>query len=155
MGSTARTTMQHTDQEHQATMRWRSWPFVDQARWSWMVVAGLIGIGGMVWYLGGGWLLALAALGGSAGTLWQFLLPVSFEINALGLRREALGRTRLIAWQAVRAYQLRPTGIVLYQRSDPAKADLLRSLFVPFPADEDEMLCAMREHLPHAVEMPQ
>jgi len=55
----------------------------------------------------------------------------------------------------VRAYQLRPTGVVLYQRGDPSTFDLLRSLFVPYPADEDEMLCAMREHLTHAVELPQ
>jgi hypothetical protein len=55
----------------------------------------------------------------------------------------------------VRAYQLRPTGVVLYRRDDPTTVDLLRSLFVPFPADEDSMLCALREHLPHAVELPQ
>jgi hypothetical protein len=32
---------------------------------------------------------------------------------------------------------------------------VLRSFFVPFPEDEDAMLCALREHLPHAIELPQ
>jgi hypothetical protein len=105
--------------------------------------------------MGGGWLLAAAAVGGLAGTLWQFLLPVSYEIDSLGLRRRAMGRSRLIPWHAVRAYRLRPTGVVLYRRGDPATVDLRGSLFVPFPADEDSMLCALREHLPHAVELPQ
>ena len=141
-------------QEHPSTVRWRSWPLVDQARWSWMVVAGMLGVAGMVWYLGGGWLLAIAAVGGLAGTMWPFLLPISYEIDTLGLRRKALGRTRLIPWHAGRAFQLRQSGVVLYQRSDPTKADLLRSLFVPYPADEDDMLCAMREHLPQAAELP-
>ena len=51
-----------------------------------------------------------------------------------------LGRTRLVPWHAIRAYQLRPTGIVLYQRSDPGNFDLLRSMFVPYPPDADELL---------------
>ena len=155
MASTTPTTTQHTGDEAPATIRWRCWPLVDHLRWSWLAVCGMLAAGGLVWYLGGGWLLAVAAVGGLAGTLWQFLLPVSYEIDSLGLRRLALGHSRLIPWHAVRAYQLRPTGVVLYRRTDPTTLDLLRSLFVPFPADEDSMLCAMREHLPHAVELPQ
>ena len=154
MGSTTRTTMHQAGQDSAATLRWRSWPLVDQPRWSWLTACGMLGAGGMVWYLGGGWLLAIAAIGGLAATLWPFLLPIRYEIDTLGLRRYALGRTRLIPWHAVRSYQLRPTGVVLYRRADPTKIDLLRSLFVPFPADEDSMLCAMREHLPHALELP-
>jgi hypothetical protein len=59
-----------------------------------------------------------------------------------------------VPWQAIRAYQLRPTGILLYQTPDPSTLDLLRSLFVPYPADEDEMLVAVRSYLPHATELP-
>ena len=136
-------------------MRWRAWPLVDQSRWSWLVVCGIVAAGGVVGYAGGGWLLAAAAVIGLAGTLWQFLLPVSYEIDSLGLRRYALGRSRLVPWHAVRAYQLRPSGMVLYQCDDPTAVDMLRSLFVPYPPDEDEMLCAMRDHLMHAVELPQ
>ncbi|MEX0612835.1 MAG: hypothetical protein WD229_12010 [Pirellulales bacterium] len=146
--------MPHGGPEAAALIRWRSWPLSDHARWSWLLVAGMLGIGGIVWYLGGGWLLSTLAVFGLAGTLWQLLLPVDYEVNPLGLRRNALGRTRLIPWHAVRAYQLRPSGIELYRHSDPAKFDVLRGLFVPFPADEDSMLCAMREHLTHAVELP-
>jgi hypothetical protein len=105
--------------------------------------------------VGGGWLLAVAAVVGLAGTLWQLLLPVRYEADSLGIRRNALGRSRLIPWHAVRAFQLRPTGVVLYQRVEPTTIDLLRSAFIPYPADEDELLCALREHLPHAVELPQ
>ena len=58
------------------------------------------------------------------------------------------------AWQAVRAYQLRSTGVVLFQQPDPSAIDLLRSIFIPYPADEDELLCALRDYLSHAVELP-
>jgi hypothetical protein len=155
MGSTTRKLLQEAGQEIAANIRWRNWPLVEQRRWSWLAVCGILGTGGFVWYAGGGWLLALAAAVGLAGTIWPFLLPVQYEIDSLGLRRSALGRSRLVAWHAVRAYQLRPTGVILYRRADPTPADVLRSFFVPFPEDEDAMLCALREHLPHAIELPQ
>jgi hypothetical protein len=154
MGSTTRTRIQHGGQESEA-IRWRIWPLKDHAGRSWLLIAGMLAVGGIVWYLGGGWLLSVLAVFGLAGTLWQLLLPVDYEVDTLGLRRNALGRTRLIPWHAVRAFQLRPSGVVLYRHSDPMKIDVLRSLFVPYPADEDEMLCAVREQLRHAVELPQ
>jgi hypothetical protein len=105
--------------------------------------------------MGGGWLLALAAVVGLAITLRQFLLPVGYEIASIGIRRQSMRRSRLIPWHAVHAYQLRATGVVLYQRSDPSKLDLLRSSFVPYPSDPDELLVAIRPHLSHAVEISQ
>jgi hypothetical protein len=99
--------------------------------------------------------LSLAATGGLAATLWSFLLPVDYEIASQGLRRRVLRRTRLVPWHAVRAYQLRPTGVVLHQRSDPGAVDMLKSMFVPYPSDADELLVAMRQYASHAVELPQ
>jgi hypothetical protein len=105
--------------------------------------------------MGGGWILAVVAAAGLAVTLWPFLLPVKYEVSSLGVRRRVFNRMRLVPWHAIRAYQLRPTGIVLYQRSDPSAVDLLRSMFVPYPADADELLVAMRHYASHAAELPQ
>ena len=85
--------------------------------------------------------------------LRQFLLPVTFDVTPLGLRRQSLGRVRLVPWQAVRAYRLRPTGVLLFQRTDPTAIDVVRSLFVPYPDDADELLLAIRLYLQHAVEL--
>ena len=136
-------------------LRWRSWPLVDHARWSWLVLLGLMVVGNVVAVLSGSWLLALSAAFGLAATLWQFFVPVQYETGVLGLRITALGRTRFVPWQAIRAYQLRGIGILLYRHPAPTKTAVLRSLFVPYPADEDEALCAFREHLSHAVELPE
>ncbi len=154
MASTTRTTPQPAAEDQAPLLRWRCWPLMDHPRWSWLVAVAILAVGILVWFLGGGWLLAAAAMTGLAATLWQFLLPVDYEISTLGLRRRALRRARLVPWHTVRAYQPRTSGIVLYQRSDPTKLDLLRSVFVPYPADEDELLCAARQHLSHAVELP-
>ena len=134
-------------------LRWRSWPLVDHVRWSWLVVLVVPLVAGVVVYLGQSWLLGVAAAASFAATIWPFFVPVWYEISNNGLQRRALGRTRQIPWPAIRAYQLQTTGVVLYGRVDATAADLLRSLFVPYPADEDELLCAIRQNLPHAVEL--
>ena len=35
---------------------------------------------------------------------------------------------RLVPWHAIRAYQLRSTGVVFFQRADPTPIDLLQQL---------------------------
>jgi len=155
MDSTTRTKTPAAKPEHAATLLWQSWPLADRLRWSWLVVLAIGGVGAAVWYLSGGWLLAIAAAAGLAATLWSFFLPVEYEVASHGLRRRVLGRTRLVPWHAIRAYRLRPAGVVFYQRSDPSNFDLLRSLFVPYPSDADELLCAVRQHASHATELPQ
>jgi hypothetical protein len=101
----------------------------------------------------GNWLAGLLAGTAVSLALWQFLLPVTYEIYGLGIRRHVLGRTRTVPWHAVRAFRRLAEGVVLYQRPDPTAIDSLRSLFLPYPPDEDEMRCALREHLGHAVEL--
>jgi hypothetical protein len=157
MGSTFRSATQSDTQGESApaALRWRSWPLVDYARWSWLAIVGILTIAEIVVYLGGSWLLAAAAAMGLAATLWQFFVPVRYEAGALGVRRTVLGRTRYVPWHAIRAYHLRTTGVIFFQHAEPSQVDLLRSFFLPYPADADELLCALRQHLPHAVELPQ
>lgn len=122
--------------------------------WSWLVPLGILSIGGSVYWLGGGWFLAALACAALSAAFWQFLLPITYEVTSLGLRRQALRRLRLIPWQAIRAYQLRSTGVACFRRPDPTAMDLPSCLFVPYPSDADELLVALRLYLPHAVEVP-
>jgi hypothetical protein len=156
LGSTIRSLKQLGESESSSsvTTRWRSWPLADHWRWSWLLPVGILGVGAMAAWLGGGWLVGIVAVGALAVATWQFLLPVTYEICSLGVRRYALGGMRLVPWSAIRAYQLRSTGVVFFQRSDPTKVDLLNGLFVPYPNDEDEVVVAVRLYLPQAVELP-
>jgi hypothetical protein len=155
MGSTIRSAKQaEAESAIVTTVRWRSWPLADDRRWSWLLVAGILCVGAMVWWLGDSWLIALFAVIASAAAMWQYLLPVTFEICPSGVRRYSLRRMRLVPWHAIRAYRWRPTGVIFFQRPDATAIDLLRSLFVPYPSDEDEMVVAVRLYLPHAVELP-
>jgi hypothetical protein len=136
-----------------ATLSWRSWPLVDGKPWTWIVPIGIAGVGVAIWYMGRSWLLGTAAMVGLAITLRHFLVPVHYEVASLGIRRLVMRHSRLVPWHAMRAYQLRATGVVLYQRSDPTKLDLMRSFFVPYPSDPDDLIAAIRPHLTHAVEL--
>ena len=135
-------------------LRWREWPLVDRGRWSIAVLFGLLVVGAGVGYVATNWMLGVAAGVVLAATLWQFLLPAHYELNSVGFSRQVLGHRRLVPWQAVRAYQPRCTGIVLFQFDDPTPIDALRSEFLPYASDEDETLCTVRHYLPHAVELP-
>jgi hypothetical protein len=156
MSSTIRSSTQllETEPSPPAVIRWRSWPLASNLRWSWTLPAGILCVGAVVAWLGGGWLMGFLAIASLALAVWQYLLPVSYEICSLGVRRHAMGRMRLVPWTAIRAYKLRPTGVLFFQRSDPAAADLLSSLFVPYPTDEDEVVVAVRSYLPNATELP-
>lgn len=154
MPSTIRDRNESSSPEQPQILRWRSWPLLEQRRWSWLVLLAITAVGSFVWLLGGGWLLALAFVVGMAATLWQFLFPLDYELRPFGLRYNTLRRTRLVPWQSVRAYQPRATGVIMYQRANPTHVDVLQSLFVPYPSDEDELLCVLRQYLSHAVELP-
>ena len=155
MGSTIRRTgppiLLHTTTTD--SIRWRSWPLVDHAGWSWTAIAAIALVAGFVRWMGGSWFLAAILAAALAVILWQFLIPVTFEITPLGLRRYALGRVRLVPWQFIRAYQLRTTGIIFFQRPTPTMIDVLNGLYVPYPTDEDEIVVAVKMYLPHATEL--
>ena len=150
------TAEQIVHQEHPppAVLRWKSWPLVEHLRWSWSVPLGIVATGVTVAYVGGGWLLGGAVVAALAVACWQFLLPVEYEANPVGLCADAFGRRRLFEWQTIRSYQPRSTGVVLFMRADPTAIDALRSQFVPYGHDEDETLCAVKQYLQHAVELP-
>jgi hypothetical protein len=156
MGSTFPSIVESTklDEGAPIAIQWRCWPLVDYRPWSAIVILGVFSVTALVAYTGASWLVATASGVGLTATLWQFFVPVGYELGSLGVKRTALGRTRLLPWHAVRAYQLRGTGVVLYQHAEPIKIDLLRSVFVPYPAEEEELICALRQHLSHAAELP-
>jgi hypothetical protein len=155
MTSTSRSAAQPVQQEASEMLAWRRWPLVDWPRSSWLVVVMIACLGASVWYSGGGWVLGVTAAAGLAATFWSYLLPVNYEVASIGLRRRVWNHTRLVPWHAIRAYQLRPSGVVLYQRSDPGAIDVLRSMFVPYPSDADELLVALRRYASHAAELGQ
>ncbi len=84
----------------------------------------------------------------------SFFLPTIYEITPFGIRCKTVRQIRLIPWSAVHAHQFRSTGLLLYHRADPTPLDIIGSLFVPYPAEADELVVAARLYLPHSTELP-
>jgi hypothetical protein len=135
-------------------LRWRNWPLAQGSWGAWAIVLGIAAAGIGVGLASASAWLGVAAGGALAVTLWQFLLPADYEVNPVGFSRQVVGFRRLVPWQAVRSFQPRAAGIVLFQCDDPAPIDALRSEFLPYSSDEDETLCAVRQYLRHASELP-
>lgn len=155
MGSTVRSaTWTQSPELGSGSLRWRDWPLIDRRKWSWVIPLLIVTVAFGVYWLTNSVILPLVTSICLAISLWSFLLPTNYEVTPLGLRRRAFGQVRLFPWQAVRAYQLRSTGAILFQQPDPTPIDIPRSLFVPFPPDVDELIVALRLYLPHALEVP-
>jgi len=153
MSSTTRTRSFTASPENTPALAWRAWPLVEVRPRTWLLILTIVLLGIAVGVLGGGWPLSVLTVVGLSAIYWQLFLPVDFEVTAHGLRRRTLGRTRLVPWHAIRAFQLRSGGIVLYQHSAPTKIDLARSMYIPYPSNADELLFAIRQHAAHAAEV--
>jgi hypothetical protein len=127
---------------------------LDHIAWSWLLPLGIALVGLFVFWMGSSVLLAIAAMIAVAVAMWPMWLPTTFEVTSLGLRRKTPRRIRLIPWTAIRSYQLRTTGAMLFQHPEPSVLDIVSGLFVPYPDDPDELIVALRLYLPHATEVP-
>lgn len=156
MGSTVRSPTSPSEPRSLAagSLRWRTWPLIDRIAWSWLLPVGIILLGLFVYWEGGGLPLAIAAMIVAAISVWPMWLPTTFEVTSLGLRRKTPQRIRLIPWTAIRAYQLRATGVMLFQQPNPSGLEMLGGLFVPYPNDADELVVALRLYVSHATELP-
>lgn len=156
MGSTIRT-LTSPDESRLVTagsLRWRIWPLVDRIAWSWLLPLGIGLVGLFVFWTGSNLILSIGAMIAFATALWPMWLPTTFEVTSLGLRRKTPRRIRLIPWTAIRSYQLRPTGAMLFQQPVPSAIGIANGLFVPYPQDPGELVVALRLYLPQAIELP-
>jgi hypothetical protein len=136
------------------SVRWRSWPLVDSWKWSWVAPVGVLLVAAFTYYVGDSLIMSILAVVALLIAVRSFFFPTTYEITPFGIRRKTIRQIRLIPWTAVHAHQFRRTGLLLYHRTDPTPLNIIGSLFVPYPADTDELVVAARLYLPHSTELP-
>ncbi len=62
----------------------------------------------------GRWYLGVLSVGAAVLILWRFLLPVTYELDAQGVRESVGGITRRLMWRQVRRVEQIDTAFVLF-----------------------------------------
>jgi len=119
---------------------WRCWPLCDRAPGSWLVVLLLLLVGLAVAAITGRAALGVLAAAALALALWRVFLPVRYEIGPAGVCHVILRRRSLLRWSEVGRVELRPDGVLLFDRKSSGPFDALRAVYLPCATHRDVVL---------------
>jgi hypothetical protein len=147
MPASSQTTQVVTHRQTPRDVTVRSWPLAEGSTpvWSLLLAVGL-GVGIL-----GGWSGSIAtAIVLAAVCLlacWRMLVPVEFELSAMGITRTALWSTRRIPWSVVGRIERRAKGVLVCRDVEPVPLEMLHALYVPFGRHESEVLTLLDFYL--------
>lgn len=126
---------------------WRSWPIVDSlGEFFFLTISIGAAIGAA--YRFAGPLTAIAAGVVLAFVSWRYFVPTFFELSALGVSENCMGRKRRIPWISIDRYILGRKGA--YLSSAGAPLEMLRGLYLPWGPHRDQIVTMLRYYLPRA-----
>lgn len=105
---------------------------------------------GAVQFVTGQWPAAVAAALVLALAGWRFYVPVSYELNAMGVTQEILGRRRRVAWTAIDRVEVLRRGIVL--EIENAGRGGSREVYIPWEDRRDDVLAHLRYYLSRIID---
>jgi len=129
------------------SVRWRSWPLVDELPRASLVLLALVAAAAAIHWATGEVSAALLAAAALCVALWRFFLPVWFELSAGGVDQWIFGRRRRIPWGAIHRYEVRSTGVLFLPRADRCPIDAFRGLYLPFSTRREEVLAQIHHYL--------
>jgi hypothetical protein len=126
---------------------WRSWPIVDSlGEFFFLTISSGAAIGAA--YRFAGPLTAIAAAVVLTFVSWRYFVPTFFELSALGVSENCLGRKRRIPWISIDRYVVGRKGA--YLSSAGAPLELLRGLYLPWGPHREQIVAVLRYYLPRA-----
>jgi len=123
-----------------ATLRWRSWPLVDDYPRSLGFVAAFVGACLVVGVAFGGPGYGLLAAALLSVSLARYYLPTTFELDDRGATVRLLGSARKMAWPEVRRAQTRPDGVYLSPFDRPSRLESFRGLFLRYAGNAEKVV---------------
>jgi hypothetical protein len=126
---------------------WRSWPVVDSLSEFVLLTAAIATIVGVAFRFGGP-LTAITAGLVMLVVSWRRYVPTFYELSALGVSENCLGRKRRIPWISIDRFVLGRKGA--YLSSAGAPLELLRGLYLPWGEQRDQIVATLRYYLPRA-----
>lgn len=126
---------------------WRSWPIVDSlGEFFFLTLTAGAAIG--IAYRFAGPLTAVAAGIVLALVSWRYFVPTFFELSALGVSENCLGRKRRIPWISIDRYIVGRKGA--YLSSTGAPLEMLRGLYLPWGPHREQIVATLRYYIPRA-----
>lgn len=126
---------------------WRSWPVVDSPAEFVLLSAAIVATVGLAFRYGGP-LTAIMAGVVLVVVSWRRYVPTFYELSALGVSENCLGRKRRIPWISIDRFVLGRKGA--YLSSAGAPLELLRGLYLPWGSQREQIVTTLRYYLPRA-----
>lgn len=124
-----------------------SWGLRDLGWYGWanllLAAAGAYGAGWLTGWPWAGWVV----WGLLFGALWRFWLPIRFELGPHGIEQTVLGRGTKIPWTAIRRYEVRPRGVLLFADAMQMPLSPLRALYLPWSGQREQVLAHLEYYL--------
>jgi hypothetical protein len=79
--------------------------------------------------------------------IWRTWLPSQFTLGATGIKERCLGIERQIGWTAIRSYEIRRHGILLFPDERLTRVSPLRGLYLHWGPHKDEVLDIVEYYL--------
>ncbi len=123
------------------------WPLRDRKVGAWLalVVPLLAGIS-IAWRFDQWWAGVIVGLLGYA-TIWRTLLPMQITLGATGIKERCLGFERRIPWTAIRSYEVRRHGVLLFPDERLTRVAPLRGLYLHWGQQRYEVLEVVEYYL--------
>ncbi len=124
-------------------LTWRSWPVLDETRRSWPLVAGLAALAVLAGWLTSDIFAGTLVAAVLAAAVWRLWLPVTYEINSLGIEERCFGRQRRIPWSQLSAGEILANGVSFSASPHASAGSQWRSFFVPWGRYRQAVLAAL------------
>jgi len=128
-------------------LRLNNWPL----RYEWRMTSCLVGLSLVVFCVvatgASSVLLPLAVFTAILISLWRVWIPVSFELNSVGITQQVLRVQSFMPWTEFTYYEEYSSGVLLMRDSNPSPLARLSGSFIHWDGHRSEVLSFLDHHL--------
>ncbi len=121
-------------------VRITNWPLRDDGVRAWLMVGGLVLVSALAAAVADRMLVGCVTLAALALSVWRLWFPVTFDFSSRGVVQTCWKRQRRITWSQIPRYEVLSRGVLLSADEEPTPLAPLRSIYVGWHGQRDELL---------------
>lgn len=134
-------------EEDPPLLEWDEWPIRDHPLVALVFALVLLGVSVMAFVVTDRLVWTAFADAFLIASFARALVKATYRMGPYGVERIVFGRLQRIPWRAIRAVQVVPQGVFLFDTRHPSPVDTLRAVFVPFGPHHDAVLARLEFYL--------